>query len=388
MREKAFVTPELLKWARVTAKMSLQYAAEKLKVPENRLRAWEAGEASPTLAQAEKLSKLYRRPLAVFYLPVPPKDFETLRDFRGRKSIQDYSPALNFMIRDILARQAWISEIRKEEGEEPLYFIGKFSISNTVTEIAADILNVFSPSEDTIHRNDLREWIKRVEKKGIFVSVSGSYTSKLPIDIEDARGFAAFDRYAPFIFINGKDYPNSQLFTLIHELAHLWIGESGVSDINLYEQSGISQDSYVNTETFCNRVAANVLMPEDKLLAKLSDFEVFKLDGVEKLAKQFGVSSYALLIRLFELNALPRGIFFRLKEEITEKFKQISSKDVKEATGGPDYYRVMIRKNSRLFTQTVYSLYKGGRILGSEASDLLSIKVERFAKLHSYLGER
>lgn len=388
MRGKAYVTPELLKWARVTAKMSLHFAAEKLKISEERLQSWETGEALPSLAQAEKMSKLYRRPLAVFFLPVPPKDFETLRDFRGRKSNQDYSPALNFMIRDILARQVWISEIREEEGEEPLDFLGKFSIGNTETEVATDILNLLSPPEDPINRNDLREWIKRVEKKGIFVSISGSYTSKLPIDIEDARGFAAFDRYAPFIFINGRDYPNSQLFTLAHELAHLWIGESGVSDINLYEQSGISRDSYANSETFCNRVAANVLMPAEKLFGKISDFNISQPGDVEKLSKEFGVSSYALLIRLFELNALSREVFFSLKEDISAKFKRVSSKEEKEASGGPDYYRVMIRKNSRLFTKTVYSLYKGGRILGSEASDMLGIKIDRFSKLNSHLGER
>jgi len=138
--------------------------------------------------------------------------------------------------------------------------------------------------------------------------------------------------------------------------------------ILLYEQSGINQDIYMGTETFCNRVAANVLMPADNLRAKLSDFEVSKLDGVEKLAKQFGVSSYALLIRLFELNALPRKIFFSLKEEITAKFKQIPSKDVKEANGGPDYYRLMIRKNSRLFTQTVIDDFQMEKELGIKFS--------------------
>jgi len=97
MREKAYLTPELLKWARITAKMKSSEVAHKLKLSPEKFDSWESGEEYPTIKQAEKLSKLYRRPLAVFYLPEPPKDFQTLRDFRRKENQEEYSTALTFL---------------------------------------------------------------------------------------------------------------------------------------------------------------------------------------------------------------------------------------------------------------------------------------------------
>ncbi|OQY70550.1 MAG: hypothetical protein B6D45_11060, partial [Ignavibacteriales bacterium UTCHB3] len=143
MSRKAFVTPELLVWARTTAKFSEEKAAEKLKISVEKLKRIESGEETPSFSLAEKMSKLYRRPLAVFYLPEPPKDFDTLRDFRGRRFETEISTALTFFIRGIREKQDRISEIKKEEGDEKLRFLNRFNTNNSEIEVAESIVQTF-----------------------------------------------------------------------------------------------------------------------------------------------------------------------------------------------------------------------------------------------------
>lgn len=230
----AYVTPEVIKWARESANLSVDEAAQKInRVSVDKLVKWEKGEAYPTLRQAEKMSKVYRRALAIFYLPEPPRDFQPIEDFR-RNSDKKFGTALIFMIREVQEKQTWLSEFLKDEGEDPLPFIGKFSINDDPKKVANHILTTLS-SFGMIRpqKNHLREWIDLIEKAGIFISRGSSIHSHLLIDLKDARGFAISDPYAPFVFLNTRDSETAQLFSLFHELAHLWISRSGVSNMNL-----------------------------------------------------------------------------------------------------------------------------------------------------------
>src|ERR1051325_2111964 len=139
MADKAYITPKVLKWARESARMPLETAALKVPVDPDKLTEWEEGLSQPTIRQAEILAKAYRRPFALFFLPEIPRDFQPLQDFR-RNTSKPLSTGSIFIIREIQQKQNWISFLNRENNEEPLSFIGNFSIASSPREVAKDIL--------------------------------------------------------------------------------------------------------------------------------------------------------------------------------------------------------------------------------------------------------
>jgi transcriptional regulator with XRE-family HTH domain len=225
--EKAYITPKILTWARESARMPLDVAASKIGKSIEILEEWESGVSQPTIKQAEKLAKIYKRPFALFFLPEIPKDFHPLQDFRKSDSIQLTTGSI-FIIREIQQKQAWLSDVLEENGGEKLPFIGKYTINNSPEEVAKDILSILNinPNNYT-ETNPIKEWVNKAELNGIYVSRTSFIHSRLTLDKNEVQGFAIADPYAPFVFVNSKDWAAPQLFTLIHEIAHLWIAETG-----------------------------------------------------------------------------------------------------------------------------------------------------------------
>ncbi|MEA3496686.1 MAG: XRE family transcriptional regulator [Bacteroidota bacterium] len=388
MRNKAIITPNILRWARETSKMPIETVALKIKVKEEKIDLWEKGNDYPTINQLEKLSKLYRRPISIFYLPEPPFDFQTLRDFRKSSDFKEYSTALTFIIRDIQSKQSWISDFLKEESEQPLDFIGKFNKNDDFKFIAKNIKKVLE-IDDHYHNNDiLKYWTDKIEQKGIFVSLTSNIHSHLKIDIEEVKGFAITDKYAPFIFINSADSKNSQLFSLIHELAHLWINTSGVSAFNFIDFRDTKDlNKYDPIEILCNKVAAEILMPKELITDLFKPNREITPEIIERKAREIKVSSFALLVRLVNMNIISTTKFNSYKKVFNEKYEAYLEKQAKKPKqkGGPSYYILKIRKNSRAFTSFIYGNYKSGKISGYEANKLLDIKVSNFKNLEKHL---
>ena len=202
MADRAYITPQVLEWARESARMSEETAAARVPVSVNKLIDWEEGTSQPTIRQAITLAKAYKRPFALFFLPEIPRDFQPLQDFR-RKGSKILGTASIFIIREIQQKQTWISEVNKENDEDRLPFVGRFSIKDKPEVVANDILktldiNPFRYKMD----NPIREWINRAESNGIFISRTSFIHSRLKLDSEEIQGFAIADPYAPFIFIN------------------------------------------------------------------------------------------------------------------------------------------------------------------------------------------
>jgi len=388
MAERAFITPAVLKWARTTAKMTLEEASLKVSVKAERIEQWEEGLSYPTIKQAQKLAKSYRRPFAVFFLPDIPSDFQPLTDFRKSGSIA-LSTSSVFIIREIQKKQAWISEQNKEDGYRPKDFVGRFNHKAQPQLVAKDILKVLEidPLNYSID-NPIREWIDKAESNGIFVSRTSFIHSHLKLDKNQIQGFAIADPHAPFIFINSDDWNAPQLFTLVHELAHIWIASSGIS--NAIEPELGDRTKYNPVELFCNEVAANVLLPEDHLKS-LSRSDYSESQQIFKLAKQFGVSSFALLVRLKNLELLDRTDYSELKKQSDLEFEAFLKREAekkklqKQKKGGPNYYLLQLNRNSRLFTQIVLDSFKGGKIEPNFASNLLNVKTNKFNKLEERL---
>jgi transcriptional regulator with XRE-family HTH domain len=143
MADKAFITPNVLKWARESARMTEEIAAAKVYVPVEKLKEWESGTSQPTIRQAQTLAKSYKRPFAIFFLPDIPRDFQPLQDFRksGSKSLTTSSI---FIIREIQQKQGWISDVYAENQEEKLPFVGQFNIKDNPQKVAEDILQTLN----------------------------------------------------------------------------------------------------------------------------------------------------------------------------------------------------------------------------------------------------
>jgi len=390
MADKAFITPNVLKWARESARMTEETAAAKVSVTVEKFKEWETGASQPTIRQAQALAKAYKRPFALFFLPEVPRDFQPLQDFRksGSKALTTSSI---FIIREIQQKQAWISDVYSENQEEKLPFVGRFSINDNPQKVAQDILTTLKINP-AFYKSDnpIKEWIDSSETNGIFISRTSFIHSRLKLDSGELQGFAIADPHAPFIFVNSEDWNAPQLFTLVHELAHIWIAETGIS--NEVEPDLKNKDKFHPVELFCNEVAANALMPKEIVLAfHTNSFQTSK--DVFKIAKQLGVSSFALLVRALSLNIISTTTYQKLKKQADIDFSDYLEREAEKKArqkekvkpGGPNYFLLQLNRNSRLFTQTVLDAFRGGFIEPTLASNLLNVQVNKFQKLESQL---
>lgn len=390
MADKAYITPNVLKWARESARMTEETAAAKVSVTVDKLKEWEEGTNQPTIRQAQTLAKAYKRPFALFFLPEVPRDFQPLQDFR-KSGAKNLTTSSIFIIREIQQKQAWISDVYSENQEDKLAFVGRFSINDNPQTVAKDILDTLKINPASYKtENPIKEWIDAAETNGIFVSRTSFIHSRLKLDSEELQGFAIADPHAPFVFVNSEDWNAPQLFTLIHELAHIWIAETGIS--NEVEPDIKHKDKFHPVELFCNEVAANALMPKEIILSFDSNsFQTSK--DIFKVAKQLGVSSFALLVRALNLNIISTPIYQKLKKQAdidyAEYLKREAEKKAKQKEkdkpGGPNYFLLQLNRNSRLFTQTVLDAFRGGFIEPTLASSLLNVQVNKFPKLESQL---
>ncbi len=390
MADKAYITPNVLKWARESARMTEEIAAAKISISIDKLKEWETGTSQPTIRQAQALAKYYKRPFALFFLPEIPRDFHPLQDFRkaGSKSL---STAPTFIIREIQQKQTWISDVNEENNEEKLSFVGRYSIKDSPITVANDILNTLGINPSNYKSdNQIKEWIDASESNGIFISRTSFIHPRLKLDSEEIQGFAIADPFAPFIFINSDDWNAPQLFTLVHELAHIWIAETGIS--NAIEPEIKNKDKFHPVELFCNEVAANALIPAN-IISSLDKTTFDNSKEIFKAAKNLGVSSFAFIVRALNLNLISVSIYQKLKREADidynaflkrEAEKKAKQKE-KEKKGGPNYFLLQLNRNSRLFTQTVLDAFRGGFIEPTQASNLLNVQVNKFQKLEAQL---
>ena len=392
MADKAFITPNVLKWARESARMSEEIAASKVVVSVEKLKEWEAGTSQPTIRQAQTLAKAYKRPFALFFLPEVPRDFQPLQDFRKPGS-NELTTSSIFIIREIQQKQAWISEVYNENQEEKLSFVGRFNVKDNPQVVAKDILVTLKITPSAYKtENPIREWIDAAETNGIFVSRTSFIHSKMKLDSEELQGFAIADPFAPFVFVNSDDWNAPQLFTLVHELSHIWIAETGIS--NGIEPEIKDRNKFSPVELFCNEVAANALIPSEVIMS-FGNAIFGNSQDVFKTAKKLGVSSFAFLVRALNLNLISLPLYNSLKKQADIDYQAFLKKEAekkaaqklkqKENPGGPNPYLLRLNKNSRLFTQVVLDLLRTGFVQPTQASFLLGTPVNNFYKLEAQI---
>ncbi|MFA5506898.1 MAG: ImmA/IrrE family metallo-endopeptidase, partial [Vulcanimicrobiota bacterium] len=275
------------------------------------LPLWLKGEKKPTFKQLEKFAKATRTPIGFFSLPAPPRETLPIPDMRTLADtvLREPSADLLDIIYQCLQRQTWYERYTRTNGYQPLPFVGSVQLQDSPVVVAQGMRETlgFQLDERAGHANwevALREFINLIERVGIMVMVSGvvGCNTKRKLDPAEFRGFALADSTAPLIFVNGTDSKSAQMFTLAHELAHLWLGQSALSDATLNRQSDR------DIENWCNAVAAEFLVPLAQVPSKVEDSRLYQV--LNELTKKFKVSSLVILRRLRDAGALDQGQFW------------------------------------------------------------------------------
>lgn len=376
---RAPVRPELLRWARERAGLSAEALARR--IPQ--LEAWEQGDAQPTLKQVEKFAKATYTPVGFLFLREPPVERVPIPDFRtvAAERVDRPSPDLLDTIYICQQRQEWYRDFARAEGEDRLPFVGSSNLTNDIRETAAHMRTVLGFNIDERRRiptwtDALRRFIEQADVLGVLVMVSGVVGSnnRRKLDPTEFRGFALSDDLAPLVFINGADTRAAQMFTLAHELAHIWLGQSALSDVD-----PASAPTH-RVELWCNQVAAEFLVPLANLRSEYHQ-RAGLLEECSRLARFFKVSTLVILRRLHDAGALTRDEMWQAYHEEVARLLAIP-----RASGG-DFYLTQAARVSKRFARALVVSTLEGQTLHRDAFRLLGFsKLETFRELGHSLG--
>lgn len=373
------VNPELLRWARERSRIPLPVLAAKFP----KLDAWERAEVQPTLKQLEGFAHATHAPIGFFFLPAPPAEPLPIPDFRtmAGRELSRPSPDLLDMIYVCQERQHWYRDYAMVGGQMPLDFVGSLTTHAAPAEAAAAITHRLGFDLEqrrtcSTWEDALRMFIEQADRVGVLVMTSGVVMNNNTrhLDPEEFRGFALVDPLAPLVFINGADSKSAQMFTLAHELAHVWLGASALSD------ASVAAAPDQATERWCNKVAAELLVPMPTLRAELIDDE--SLDrALRRLARLFKVSTLVVLRRLFDGGRLSQTQY---REAYTAELQRLTS--LPRGSGG-DFYATTRARISRRFGRALVESTLEGRTLYRDAFRMLGIaKTGTFNEFGRSLG--
>lgn len=360
------VNPEVLRWARERA--AVETATLSNRFP--RYQEWENGTAQPTLKQLERLARTLHASVGYFFLPDPPEEELPIPDFRTVGNKRSGRPSVSLLDTVYLCqqRQDWYRDFARMEGEDPVPFVGSATPESPVRSTAEEMRTVlrFDLEERrsaATWTDALRRFIEQADAIGVLVMVNGvvgNNTSR-KLDPDEFRGFALVDDLAPLVFINGADSKAAQMFTLAHEMAHLWLGESALSDLE-----ATSEPSHA-VEAWCNRVAAELLVPMELLRLEYRRSPNLT-DELNRLARRFKVSTLVVLRRVFDAGELGRDSFTSAYRRELDRLGRITR------TGGGTFHPTLKTRVGHRFGVAMAMSTLGGRTSFSESFRLLGIR--------------
>lgn len=387
------INPDILRWARETAGLSMEEAADRVGMSSSsrataadKLEALERGQEKPTRNQLLKIASAYRRPLTAFYMASPPVAAERGEDFRtlALPVARQDAAILDALLRDVRARQDMARSILEEdEDASRLEFVGSMRVADGVNAVVRRIRLLLKVDDDRRLRRGKKspddlfaELRSRTEEAGVFVILAGNLgTHHTNISESVFRGFAIADDLAPFIVINDQDAKAARSFTLIHELAHIIVGTTGVSGAPSASVPSTPQD---RLERFCNDVAGEFLLPSS-LLSGITSIDVAEIasEVVANLASEWKVSEGMVAYRLWRTSIISREIYANLVSIYSARWRTYREgvrADLRESEGGPSYYLVRKHRLGRALIDLVGRTLRANELTHTKAAKMLGVK--------------
>ena len=378
----AGVNPDVLRWARESSGFTIQDVAKLLKKDESKISDWETGEASPTYVQLEKLAyELYKRPVAIFFFPEPPREpdpaesFRTLPDFEIASLIPDTKHA----IREAQAMQIALRELARgiDLNEKHLFRDIRVEPWDDISSVAQSVRAYLKvPLDQQSEWSDpdmaLKEWRDAVQDSGVFV-FKRSFKQK------DISGFCLQDDEFPVVYLNNSAAKSRQIFSLFHELAHLLLRTSGVTKLNdqfVNSLSGEAQD----IEVFCNKFASEFLVPSDDFNERLNVIESPEETAV-RLSGYYKVSREVILRRLLDRTRIQPGYYHDKVAEWQEEFEDHR----RNQRPGGDYYSTQATYLGRKYLALAFRQFYEGNVTLDELAGYLNVKAKNVPGLERYV---
>lgn len=355
----------------------LRWAVERTRDPADihrrfpKLDDWLSGTSLPTLRQLEDFARATATPFGYLFFPEPPDERLSIPHFRtlGDAHLDRPSAELLETVQVMERRQQWMREYLIDQGQEPLPFVRSASLADEIEQIAADMRATLGLTEGWTAQQPnwsaaLRELQRKIEDAGILVvvnSVVGNNTHR-KLDVAEFRGFVLVDEYAPLIFVNGADGKAAQMFTLAHEVAHVWFGSSAAFDLREL------QPADDETELACNRTAAEFLVPAAEL-TQLWQSVRQRPDRFQAIARQYKVSEIVAARRAQDIDLITRREFL----DFYERYREAERASASQNEGGGNFYLTQNLRLGRRFTEAVVRAVGEGKLLRREAYGLTGL---------------
>jgi Zn-dependent peptidase ImmA (M78 family) len=376
---KTYINPVILKWARERNKLTIDQLATKIKRGPEELKMWEEGKSDPPFGCLEDLAyKHFNIPLAVFFFPEPPtepdpvKKFRRLTDFelerfsddtyRKIRLAQAYQDSLSVILAGYTSRKIFKDIIPQ-----------KHSILELVSRVREYIgISITEQYKFSSPENAFKRWRHAIEECGVF-TFKDSFKDRF------ISGFCLIDDNFPVIFINNSNAFSRQIFTLIHELAHILFGVNGITDI---DETYISFMNKADTdkEILCNQFASYFLLPDSEFDKDIAIFKQKGIDSLSKIAEKYSVSREVILRRLLDRGVIAKNIY----QEEAQKLNQDYLRSHKGEKGG-NYYLTQLSYLGEGYTKVAYERFQDGSLDKIDLASHLNINSKNLDKLVSYL---
>jgi Zn-dependent peptidase ImmA (M78 family) len=374
----------LIAWARDRSGLEVGELLHKFP----KLTEWEKEVAHPTFKQLESLARKTMTPLGYFFLPNPPEETLPLPSFRTVKDrpIERPSPNLLETVQTMQRRQNWMHDFLIEEGAEPLPFVGSIGIDADIVDAARIVRSYLGLKEDWAQqylwwKEALSALREAADGAGIILAKNGVVGNNpyRKLDVYEFRGFVLIDNHAPLIFVNGRDSEGAQMFTIAHELVHVWLGTSGL--FNLVDMQPFDNEA----ERFCNHVAAEFLVPELKMREQWPEARR-QGNPFKRLSKNFKVSPLVVARRALDLNFITHGQFIEFYVKYKDEQEELLLKKKKNKKSGGDFYNNQNVRVGKSFASAVIRAAKEGRLLYRDAFRLTGLHGRTFDEYSKRLG--
>lgn len=371
----AHIKAALLTWVVDQSGRTREDIAGELNVAVDVLAEWERADSLPTFGQAVELAEYLGIPFGYLFLSSPPKRKIPVPDKRTLRGATPFSANFKLLLTDVLIRQDWYRQHATDAGAKRLAFVGSASLSDDPQQLASKIRQTINISPDDRRKTySWSDYLSRlsgkVEDAGVLVMRSGVVgNTERRIDWKEVQGFALADALAPVVFVNSSDFVAARIFTLAHELVHIWLGESAISNPN---QGEVTVSDTV--EGFCNRVATEILVPQRTFPTVWK--QTPSSQRVDALVRKYWVSARVILRRARELELISVDEYLALRE----KALAAETEKKKKGDSGPTYFTTAVARAGRRLTGAVLSEVSKGSVPIPEGAALLSMNINTFAE--------